>query len=63
MRPLPVSPTNAVRIGSRLRAARKAHGYTLDQLASASGLTKGFLSRVERDETSRASPRCSRSAR
>ena len=52
MRPVPVSPTNAVRIGSRLRAARKAHGYTLDQLASASGLTKGFLSRVERDETS-----------
>ena len=52
MRPLPVSPTNAVRIGSRLRAARKANGYTLDQLASASGLTKGFLSRVERDETS-----------
>jgi transcriptional regulator with XRE-family HTH domain len=47
-----VSPTNAVRIGSRLRAARKAHGYTLEQLASASGLTKGFLSRVERDETS-----------
>ena len=52
MRPLPLSPTNEVRIGSRLRAARKAHGYTLDQLASASGLTKGFLSRVERDETS-----------
>ena len=52
MRPLPVSPTNEVRIGSRLRAARKAHGYTLDQLATASGLTKGFLSRVERDETS-----------
>jgi transcriptional regulator with XRE-family HTH domain len=52
MRPLPVSPTNTVRIGSRLRAARKAHGYTLDQLASAAGLTKGFLSRVERDETS-----------
>ena len=41
-----------MRIGSRLRAARKAHGYTLDQLASAAGLTKGFLSRVERDETS-----------
>lgn len=52
MRPLPLSPTHEVRIGSRLRAARKAHGYTLDQLASASGLTKGFLSRVERDETS-----------
>ena len=52
MRPLPVSPTHDARIGSRLRAARKAHGYTLDQLAAASGLTKGFLSRVERDETS-----------
>jgi transcriptional regulator with XRE-family HTH domain len=52
MRPLPVSPTNEVRIGSKLRAARKAHGYTLDQLATASGLTKGFLSRIERDETS-----------
>ena len=52
MRPLPVSPTNEVRIGSKLRAARKAHGYTLDQLAAASGLTKGFLSRIERDETS-----------
>ena len=52
MRPLPVSPTNEVRIGSKLRAARKAHGYTLDQLAVASGLTKGFLSRIERDETS-----------
>jgi transcriptional regulator with XRE-family HTH domain len=53
MRPLPVSPSNnEIRIGSRLRAARQAHGYTLDQLASAVGLTKGFLSRVERDETS-----------
>ena len=52
MRPLPVSPTHEVRIGSKLRAARTAHGYTLDQLASATGLTKGFLSRVERDETS-----------
>ncbi len=53
MRPLPVSPTNdEVRIGARLRAARKANGYTLDQLAAAAGLTKGFLSRVERDETS-----------
>ena len=52
MRPLPVAPTNGVRIGSKLRAARTTHGYTLDQLASATGLTKGFLSRVERDETS-----------
>src|SRR5919112_382589 len=53
MRPLPVSPTNnEVRIGAKLRAARQAHGLTLDQLAAAAGLTKGFLSRVERDETS-----------
>lgn len=53
MRPLPVSPsTEGVRLGARLRAARKAHGYTLEQLATAAGLTKGFLSRVERDETS-----------
>lgn len=52
MRPLPVSPTSGVRIGSKLRAARTAHGFTLDQLATATGLTKGFLSRIERDETS-----------
>lgn len=53
MRPLPVSPTPAgARLGARLRAARKIHGYTLEQLAGAAGLTKGFLSRVERDETS-----------
>ncbi len=53
MRPLPVSPTNnGIRIGSKLRAARKAHGLSLDQLAASAGLTKGFLSRVERDETS-----------
>ena len=53
MRPVPVSPTSdGARLGARLRAARKAHGYTLEQLASAAGLTKGFLSRVERDETS-----------
>ena len=53
MRPLPVSPTNnGIRIGAKLRAARKAHGYTLEQLALSAGLTKGFLSRVERDETS-----------
>lgn len=53
MRPVPVSPTSQeIRIGSKLRAARQAHGYTLEQLARSAGLTKGFLSRVERDETS-----------
>lgn len=53
MRPVPVSPTaDGHRVGARLRAARKANGFTLEQLASSAGLTKGFLSRVERDETS-----------
>jgi len=53
MRPLPVSPTNnEIHIGAKLRAARKSNGFTLDQLAASCGLTKGFLSRVERDETS-----------
>lgn len=53
MRAIPVSPTHQeVRIGAKLRAARQAHGYTLDQVAASAGLTKGFLSRIERDETS-----------
>jgi transcriptional regulator with XRE-family HTH domain len=37
------------RIGHRLRAQREAQRLTLSQLADASGLTKGFLSKVERD--------------
>jgi len=41
-----------VRIGTRLRAQRKAKGLTLDQVAGAAGLTKGFVSRLERDDTS-----------
>ncbi|MBN9612746.1 MAG: helix-turn-helix domain-containing protein [Actinobacteria bacterium] len=41
----------SVRIGARLRASRQAQGLTLEQLATASGLTKGFVSRIERDET------------
>lgn len=39
-------------VGARLRAARQAKGLTLDQVASAADLTKGFLSRLERDEVS-----------
>jgi transcriptional regulator with XRE-family HTH domain len=35
-----------------LRAARRTQGLTIDQVAHASDLTKGFISRVERDETS-----------
>lgn len=51
----PVHPTASrepVRIGAKLRASRMAQGMTVAQVAEASGLTRGFLSRVERDETS-----------
>lgn len=50
---LPVEPSNApVAIGSRIRAARQSQRMTIEQVADATGLTKGFLSRVERDLTS-----------
>lgn len=53
MRPLPVDPhSRRVAIGSRLRAARQAQYLTIEDVAEATGLTKGFLSRVERDLTS-----------
>jgi len=38
-------------IGARIRAARNEKGWTLDALASKSGLSTGFLSQVERDLT------------
>ncbi len=38
-------------IGARIRAVRKKKGWTLDALASKSGLSTGFLSQVERDLT------------
>ena len=40
------------RIGERLRAARRERGLSLATVAERSGLTKGFLSEVERDLTS-----------
>lgn len=53
MKALPVEPTNApVAIGPRIRAARQAQRMTIEQVAESTGLTKGFLSRVERDLTS-----------
>ncbi|NYE96400.1 transcriptional regulator with XRE-family HTH domain [Psychromicrobium silvestre] len=53
MKALSVEPSSApVAIGSRIRAARQAQRLTIDQVADATGLTKGFLSRVERDLTS-----------
>jgi len=39
-------------IGPRLRALRKRRGMTLEQVASVAGLTKGFLSNLERGGTS-----------
>jgi transcriptional regulator with XRE-family HTH domain len=39
------------RIGSRLRAARRARGMTIADLASAADLSNGFISLLERDET------------
>ncbi len=53
MRAMPIEPSNRpVAIGSRLRAARQAQQLTIDEVARITGLTKGFLSRVERDITS-----------
>ncbi|MFT4231870.1 MAG: helix-turn-helix domain-containing protein [Leucobacter sp.] len=52
MRPIhPTAGDEPVRIGAQLRASRLAQNLTLEQLARASGVTKGFLSRIERDET------------
>jgi transcriptional regulator with XRE-family HTH domain len=39
-------------IGARLKAARTAKRMTLEDLATASGVTKGYLSKVERGQTS-----------
>ncbi|MCU6480917.1 helix-turn-helix domain-containing protein [Arthrobacter sp. A2-55] len=53
MKALPVEPSSApVAIGSRIRAARQSQRLTIEHVADATGLTKGFLSRVERDLTS-----------
>ncbi|WP_432545147.1 helix-turn-helix domain-containing protein [Kineococcus sp. SYSU DK002] len=47
--PGPGDPGGAAHIGARLRAARLAQRRTVAEVAQASGLTKGFLSRLERD--------------
>ncbi|GAA1685857.1 helix-turn-helix domain-containing protein [Microbacterium lacus] len=48
----PTADENARPIGAKLRAARTSQGMSLGQVAETTGLSKGFLSRVERDETS-----------
>jgi transcriptional regulator with XRE-family HTH domain len=45
-------PAGPPGIGARLRAARRDRGLSLATVAERSGLTKGFLSEVERDLTS-----------
>lgn len=53
LRPVTPEPSALpVRLGARLRASRQAQSLTIAQVAEAAGLTKGFVSRIERDETS-----------
>lgn len=53
MRPLRPAPSrDPLAIGAKLRSTRTAQGLTIADVAEASGVTKSFLSRVERDETS-----------
>jgi transcriptional regulator with XRE-family HTH domain len=47
----PTGPQTA-RIGPRLRALRTARSLTIAQVAESAGVTKGFISHVERDQTS-----------
>ncbi|HSX66448.1 helix-turn-helix transcriptional regulator, partial [Nocardioides sp.] len=39
-----------VEIGAQLKAARLARRMTLAEVAEAAGITKGFLSKIERDQ-------------
>jgi transcriptional regulator with XRE-family HTH domain len=53
MRSVPIAAGGQdLRIGARLRDARQRQGLTIDQVARSTGLTKGFISRIERDMTS-----------
>jgi len=48
----PTASATPVMVGALLRATRRAQGLTIAQVAEATGLTTGFISRVERNETS-----------
>lgn len=41
-----------VAFGERLRAARRARGWPIDRLASASGVSRAMISKIERGESS-----------
>jgi transcriptional regulator with XRE-family HTH domain len=47
-----VAANARVRIGARLRHAREASRLSLSDVAARCGMTKGFISRIERDEAS-----------
>jgi transcriptional regulator with XRE-family HTH domain len=40
-----------LKVGARLRSLRRERGLTIEQVASATRLTKGFISQLERDTT------------
>lgn len=46
-----VAQTGLEHFGNRLRQLRKARGLTLSALATQSGITKGYLSKIERSPT------------
>jgi transcriptional regulator with XRE-family HTH domain len=53
MKPLHPAPSQSpLLIGAKLRSTRLGQGLTIAQVAEATALTKGFISRIERDETS-----------
>jgi len=47
-----MSGNGRVRIGARLRHAREASRQSLSDVAARCGVSKGFISRIERDEAS-----------
>jgi transcriptional regulator with XRE-family HTH domain len=49
---LPPDPPGEAELGERLRALRQERGLSIAQVAQRTGLTKGFLSQLERNLTS-----------
>ncbi len=51
-RALPLATrSDTPKVGARVRSLRRERGLTIEQLAAATGLTKGFISQLERDRT------------
>jgi transcriptional regulator with XRE-family HTH domain len=51
-RAMPLAARNETpRVGARVRSLRRERGLTIESLAVATGLTKGFISQLERDRT------------